>query len=764
MKSHLISKGIENVCLLACLLLAGVAIMDDSNVSELNPTIGLARRYDQEPLQFMILPIVWASKRAFTEGWEGINFNESKKLDATFSVKRNIGINLGASAVVDIDIDSEECLPFADVFLPPTPWVFGRKSKPRSHYLYRLGEDEIEFDGKSWNLDVKRTGVPHLEMRTGNHYTVLPGSKHEDGEMIEWDGGVWPTEQAPTVTEDELRGALNKMATCAIVARYWGEGVRDNLAHAFAGTCLKAGWSVEEVSDAIELISRGANDRRSETRKWVEKVPYWKERLDKEDKPVAGIPQLMSIVGAGSYHAKSLLRWLDTASGELLDQINGRWALIRHKGNICALDKPQLVSGGPEFILNHSGAIREFRSLYGPGIEIGKGKKKALLPVYEVWCNSNPVRYMGIGLYPPGATCPPDIFNAWQGFPYKPEELMGETCWERAMFEVAASGNQRVFDHLMDGIAHIFLYPHIKAGVLTVLMSRRQGTGKTTLMKVVVALLGKLAMTTERAEDIAGARFNSVSANRLLLHLEEGAVGQTKEMYTRLKRRVTDSTMMMEAKGRDQVEIPDYARIYITTNDERHYADSSDRRSTFIEISDSRALDKPYWAAVEAESFNPRALSSIMYRLMRRKVSERLSPLDTSAKRRIKAESLEPFLQMIRDQLKDGTWWNEGMFSPTGEYIWVPCSIVSREYARLAPYDKAYEATVGRQLNRLFEQPSSRPRRRVKDKNSMFGGGKPVRHYVFPLLEEAKAEFCKYTGYSSEEVGFTRRRIRKVSE
>jgi hypothetical protein len=50
----------------------------------------------------------------------------------------NIGIILGppSGELVDFDLDCEEALALADLYLPPTGAEFGRKSKPRSHRLY----------------------------------------------------------------------------------------------------------------------------------------------------------------------------------------------------------------------------------------------------------------------------------------------------------------------------------------------------------------------------------------------------------------------------------------------------------------------------------------------------------------------------------------------------------------------------------------------------------------------------------------------------
>jgi hypothetical protein len=52
---------------------------------------------------------------------------------------RNVGILNGSPSgnALDVDLDCVEALMAAPVLLPPTGWVFGRASAPRSHWVYR---------------------------------------------------------------------------------------------------------------------------------------------------------------------------------------------------------------------------------------------------------------------------------------------------------------------------------------------------------------------------------------------------------------------------------------------------------------------------------------------------------------------------------------------------------------------------------------------------------------------------------------------------
>ena len=98
-----------------------------------------------------------------------------------FDDKCNVGIVLGEASggLVDIDIDCQEALSIAHLFLPDTGVIFGRKSKPRSHWLYQVvdcsGSKKFVSPGDNSTL---------VEYRSTGGQTVFPPSIHTSGEQI----------------------------------------------------------------------------------------------------------------------------------------------------------------------------------------------------------------------------------------------------------------------------------------------------------------------------------------------------------------------------------------------------------------------------------------------------------------------------------------------------------------------------------------------------------------------------------------------------
>src|SRR5207302_1072284 len=86
------------------------------------------------------IPIPHRSKKPVIDDWPELRLSAAD-LAEHFPAKRsnNIGILNGEPSgnLADVDLDCREARRAAPVLLPETGWVFGRKSAPKSHRLYR---------------------------------------------------------------------------------------------------------------------------------------------------------------------------------------------------------------------------------------------------------------------------------------------------------------------------------------------------------------------------------------------------------------------------------------------------------------------------------------------------------------------------------------------------------------------------------------------------------------------------------------------------
>jgi hypothetical protein len=143
-----------------------------------------------------------------------------------FVGRMNIGVLTGSVSknLTDIDLDCQSAIRLANQFLTPTI-MFGRDSKPRSHWIYTAFGSRTESfvtPQRLWGLKeqngekIKPTTL--LELRADGKQTIFPQGIHECGENIEW---VTAFDQLPEVVQAEtLRSAVAKLATACLLIHF----------------------------------------------------------------------------------------------------------------------------------------------------------------------------------------------------------------------------------------------------------------------------------------------------------------------------------------------------------------------------------------------------------------------------------------------------------------------------------------------------------------------------------------------------------------
>ena len=132
-------------------------------------------------------------KKAHSEtGWQNSVAKGWKEVDRKYAEHLehfNVGFALTSdksNGFVEIDVDSEiarRTLPYGQ--FPDTEMIWGRPSNPDSHHGYRTS-NPIEYRAYK-----DANGTILGEVRTGNRYTLAPGSIHDrDDEEYEWSSEV----------------------------------------------------------------------------------------------------------------------------------------------------------------------------------------------------------------------------------------------------------------------------------------------------------------------------------------------------------------------------------------------------------------------------------------------------------------------------------------------------------------------------------------------------------------------------------------------
>jgi hypothetical protein len=204
---------------------------------------------------FAVIPLKPKAKAPAVTDWQ--NRRPEDFNPAEFADNANVGIVLGGASggLIDIDLDCEEALALAPIFLPPTGFRFGRKSKPDSHRFYHC-----QHPGKTVRL-AGSNGRVLLECRGNGGQTVVPPSVHPIGEVIEFS-----EMGAPALADfDDLVLRCRLMAIAIKIAPNWKlSGRRHDFSLAFAGALLRAGVSQDHACQVIRGVCRLAQDEEEE--------------------------------------------------------------------------------------------------------------------------------------------------------------------------------------------------------------------------------------------------------------------------------------------------------------------------------------------------------------------------------------------------------------------------------------------------------------------------------------------------------------------
>jgi len=194
------------------------------------------------------VPITHRSKRPVLKEWQRLEITTEGASQYFNRAPQNIGVLMGDRfGSADVDCDCPEAITAARELLPPTGLIFGRQSKPFSHFFYR-SDPPVRTSQFVDPLD-QSTLVELRGLSSAGSIglqTVVPPSIHETGEAVRFEEGFEST--PANVDADVLVSAVRKVAAVALLARHWPiKGSRHNAFLALTCVLASAGWSVEDA-------------------------------------------------------------------------------------------------------------------------------------------------------------------------------------------------------------------------------------------------------------------------------------------------------------------------------------------------------------------------------------------------------------------------------------------------------------------------------------------------------------------------------------
>lgn len=156
-----------------------------------------------------------------------------------------------------------------------------------------------------------------------------------------------------------------------------------------------------------------------------------------------------------------------------------------------------------------------------------------------------------------------DAYNVAKPFPVFAKETGRDTSHIYTYIEHVAG---ECAYHLLAWLRMKMLYPNTKTQVVPIIVSRAQGSGKTTFAEVICkGLFGKDNVLVSDQYD-SSARFNADYADSLIVCLEEKEETDKRNSAGALKSRATATTIRKEQKGIDPIYQDSYTDFIMTTN------------------------------------------------------------------------------------------------------------------------------------------------------------------------------------------------------
>ena len=627
------------------------------------------------------------SKRPVTNEWQSRVIRNPEEANRFRDF--NIGFILGTKSgdLTDIDLDTEEAVKLAPRLLSETPWIFGRKSRPSSHYLYICkGIKTQKF------ISPGKDGGVILEVRSSGAQTMAPGSLHPDEEYVSWES-EWEECDPEGIDQENLIFHCQTLAAACLVLKHgWVEGKRDEVAVSLCGLLLRGGWEDEDIDFWLESIALAAGDEELDMRL---KSSYQRERLN-QDARVPGIPRLIDLMGKEI--SDKVIEWLGVKSSSILDEINECAAIIHDEGKVRIWNKKTRT------LLSLQDARTWFATykIRVKNSKTGKNTEKRAFPLWEEYEGRE--EYDGLIFDPERGSSYQGRLNLWEGWPDRGdledsslEELKGG-CYQFLIHlrNEVCQGNKEYYQYLLDWLSHLVQFPSQVPGVALVLRGRK-GTGKTIIAEYLIGAIGNHYGTIITNPKHVFGRFNGILRNKLFACIDDIHWSNNHEEEGILKNMITGKQITLEKKFAEVEDVKSYLRLMISTNSEWAAPVGVDERRYFI-------LDLPNYLAPKnrntdqeqqesnrehfgkiIEELKGRGPDYLFLYLKRRRIKTASFIQDCPiTKGYLDSQSLsvmnqDPFVAWIQDCLLEATWWSV-MGTPESETVKIPTNRLYNMY------------------------------------------------------------------------------------
>lgn len=438
---------------------------------------------------------------------------------------------------------------------------------------------------------------------------------------------------------------------------------------------------------------------------------------------------------------------IDHSRPEVVEAFNRTHSIVQQGGKTWVCERETDHKGNTGYIFS---AVPQKRQLYANlNYFYIDGQQTKMANCFDLWVkDAKRNTYLGV-VFDPTNKADSRFLNMWRGFDV--EAVAGDDKLDRIMWHllhVICNGNQDHFYYLLAWMAQIIQKPERKSGVCVVLKSEARGTGKSTVSVLMEKLLGQYAMRIQDSKHLLGA-FNSHLANKLFVTIEEAFWSGSPKDAGKFRTLITDSTMTIEAKGKDAIEVDSYHRFLMCTNNEWAVpAHQQERRFFVLEVSDCKQQNKEYFRELYADIEEPETIGQLFSFLQHYDISPfnlHKAPMTEALQAQI-MESLPSEAEWFRTVLDEGMLLDGYMSYSLEERKPIPKRSFYSSYIAFCDdmrvnYGRKSSKALGKYLKQTLGVVSDGGK--IKQDNSNYR----LNCYLTKSLEEMKSIFEQHYQY-----------------
>ncbi len=182
---------------------------------------------------------------------------------------------------------------------------------------------------------------------------------------------------------------------------------------------------------------------------------------------------------------------------------------------------------------------------------------------------------------------------------------------------VLVGGEWPSFIWMVKFLAHIVQFPNDTPAVL-VSMYSTEGAGKDTWIHIFMNAIGRHHGQSDTKMEHVTGKFNSSIAKKLVYVISESkAADVSGNNWEVLKGISTESTVTIECKGVDAVEVPNKLRLFQMTNHQQYLDNLNERRRIMFECLSTLVKNKAFFSLADSLSIDEDFLITLIWFLQR---------------------------------------------------------------------------------------------------------------------------------------------------